>query len=653
MQAGASQRHMGKYYLGGWVLLSFIAAIVYIPGLSGPFLFDDLAELGRLGSYGGVVDWESFRAYVFGGSSGPTGRPVALVSFLIDANNWPTDAWAFKRTNLVIHICCGLLLGVLIRQVLVLLGHGKDKAAWVAIVAGGAWLLHPFLVSTTLYAVQRMAQLATLFVFAGMIGHIYGRSVLATNPVRAYIVMTCSLGVFTLLATLSKENGALLPLLIAVFEFTIVAGSGARALDRRWAALFIYLPSVLLIAFLVRTTLKVDFFAINPPRDFSIYERLLTQPRVLTDYLANWFIPRLYTAGVFQDHFIASRGLLSPATTLLNILIHVGAIAAAVVYRKRLPLVAFAALFFYAGHLLESTTINLELYFEHRNYMPAAFLFVPVIAALYDKLRASLFIVVAAAMILLLAGFTRYSSTVWSDYPSMVEASARKAPTSGRAQAELAKLLFNADRYQESLFVIDSAIERIPGHNPHMMLTRLMMLCRLEILDDEELRRVSADLATLAYDARLISIYEEFLLTVDAGHCPKTSLDAVHGMFAGMLAHPRNREIESTRYSQIQHFMGYADLRNGNPARAVAEFRESLRANASASAAMNVAALLATNGAPEQALQFSAMARERLSTEQKAGGVRGFGESDIDRFEETILSELSPQPAAGSDDGDD
>ncbi len=651
MEAGAGQRQLGKYYSGGWILLSLIATFAYFPGLSGPFLFDDFAELGRLGSYGGVVDWESFRAYVFGGSSGPTGRPVALMSFLIDASNWPAEAWPFKRTNLVIHICCGLLLGVLIRQVLGLLGHTRKKALWVAVVAGGAWLLHPFLVSTTLYAVQRMAQLATLFVLAGMIGHIYGRSFLATNPVRAYVVMTCSLGIFTLLATLSKENGALLPLLIAVFEFTVIAGCGAAALDRRWAAVFIYLPSLLLIGFLVRLTLGTDFFEHIPPRNFSIYERLLTQPRVLTDYLTNWFIPRLYTAGVFQDHFIASRGLLAPATTLLNILIHITAIAAAVVYRKRWPLVAFAALFYYAAHVMESTTINLELYFEHRNYMAAALLFVPVIAFLFDKLRARLFVVVAAAIILLLAGFTRYSSTVWSDYSTMVEASARIAPTSGRAQAEYAKLLFNADRYEESLFVIDSAIDRIPGHNQHMMFTRLMMLCNLSLLDDEELQRVSNDLATLVYDPRLISIYEELLLTVDKGSCPKTSLDTVHSMFAGMLGHPRNADTTSMRYSQIQHFMGFADLRNGKHARAEAEFRESLRANQSASAAMNVAALLATNGALEEALDFTTLARERLENEQDADGPRGFDASDIDHFEEAIRSELNLQPADRNDDG--
>ena len=153
----------GLLWAGASVTVLAFAVFAYWPGLSGPFLLDDFTTLGQLGNLGGVRDWETFNAFVFGGTAGPTGRPVALLSFLIDGNNWPTDALPFKRTNLVIHLLIAGLLFVLTKQLLCLAGSDAKNAGWVAFVSSSIWLLHPFLVSTTLYSVQRMAQLAILF----------------------------------------------------------------------------------------------------------------------------------------------------------------------------------------------------------------------------------------------------------------------------------------------------------------------------------------------------------------------------------------------------------------------------------------------------------------------------------------------------------
>ena len=202
--------------LACWLALLLAAVMAYLPGLEGPFVFDDYGSIGKLGNFGGVRDWDTFVAFVFGGHAGPTGRPLSLLTFLIDGNNWPTESYPFKRTNLVIHLMNGVLLGALINSILKLLGYEASRARWLALISAACWLLHPFLVSTTLYAVQRMAQLSTLFIFAGLIGHLTARSMLADNTAKAYVLMTLSVGVFTLLAMISKENGILLPLLIGV-----------------------------------------------------------------------------------------------------------------------------------------------------------------------------------------------------------------------------------------------------------------------------------------------------------------------------------------------------------------------------------------------------------------------------------------------------
>ena len=104
------------------ILLSAATVFAYWPGLYGPFLFDDFGSLSELGDLGGVRDWVTFKAFVFGGNAGPTGRPLALLTFLIDGNNWPTDPWPFKRTNLAIHLLNGAIIGFLSHRFLRLAG---------------------------------------------------------------------------------------------------------------------------------------------------------------------------------------------------------------------------------------------------------------------------------------------------------------------------------------------------------------------------------------------------------------------------------------------------------------------------------------------------------------------------------------------------
>jgi tetratricopeptide (TPR) repeat protein len=568
---------------------------------------------------------------------------LALLSFLIDGQNWPTDAWPFKRTNLIIHLINGALLGVLTSQILRLLDFKEADVRWIAWLSTAAWLLHPFLVSTTLYVVQRMAQLSTMFIFAGLIGHLYGRSMLQHDRLRAYLVMTGSIGIFTILSMISKENGILLPTLIGVIEFTVLPSLRERIakLDLRWTLTFIVAPTLIILAYLADRALRGEFFDNAPLRDFSLYERFLTESRILFDYLQHWFMPKLYTTGVFQDHYIKSTGFFTPATTVLSIVAHVSLITAAIVYRRKWPLAALAMLFFYAGHLLESTVLNLELYFEHRNYLPACFLFVPIVAFLCRNLKRQMFVVVAVGTTLLLSGFTRYSATIWQDFSSMAQASAQKAPTSARAQAEYARDLFNANRYEESLRVIDTAIANIPAEKPHLLLNRLMMLCRLGILDASEFEKASARISNTVFDPRLISIYQEFSSAVIDRQCDKVTLDALRSMFMNMLKKPENSTELSVSHAQIRYFAGFVDVHNGKPEQAVAEFEASLQVQSNVPMAMNMAALLATNTYFEEALHLSDIALDELqNSENDASSLRRANETAIREFQEIVRADL-------------
>jgi tetratricopeptide (TPR) repeat protein len=647
-QPGASR----MWLVAAWVAVLVATVAAYWTGLKGPFLFDDFGSIAQLGNYGGITDWETFRTFVFGGSAGPTGRPLSLATFVIDGTHWPTDPWPFKRTNLVIHLLSGVLLGVLTWQVLRIAGLDRRQAQWAALLSAGVWLLHPFLVSTTLYVVQRMAQLSTLFVFAGLVGYLYGRTRLDSDRLKAYLIMSAALGLGTILAVLSKENGALLPLLAGVLEITIVASNArlAGTLSRAWVSTVVILPCLMIGAYLAYRATSADFFVITPPRDFSPYERVLTQPRILADYLYNWFIPKLYTTGVFQDHFLKSTGLLTPVTTLLSIAMHGGLLALAFLRRRQWPLFALAVLFFYGGHLVESTVINLELYFEHRNYLPAAFLFLPAIAFAVQKLNARTYLVIACGVLLLLGGFTRFAATIWQDYSMIVAASARKAPTSSRAQGQYAMDMFNAGRQDDALAILDKALTSIPSerHGP-LLVMRLNFLCDGGELDADEFHRTANELSRKYYDPRMIGGYSNLISAVVEGQCSNVHVADLQQLFDAMLRVPSNSNPTSLGYSHLQYFLGCTAVYLDDPESAMAAFGASLESRPGASHAMVMAALLATGGYYDDALKIAELALGQIEAD-KTSAIAGnrVSEADIRRFQEVVRADRAALQESGS-----
>ena len=601
-----------------WALVMLATVFAYWPALQGSFVFDDFNMLHKLGYFGGVQDWDAVKAFVLGGTAGPTGRPLAMLSFLVDANNWPADAWGFKRTNLIIHLANGLLLGVLTRQILVLVGLDSKRAAWLAFFSVAAWMLHPYLVSTTMYVVQRMTQLAMLFSIGGVITYLYGRSLLGTNKTKAYLVMTVSLGVFTVLGTLCKENGALLPILIGVVEITIFASraDSQPRLDRRWSAVFLGIPSMFIIGFLGYKFFSTDFLATHRFREFSLYERLLTQPRVVADYLQNWFLPKLYTTGVFQDHVVKSTGLLAPVSTVVGAVFHLGLIVLAFVKRRQLPLLAFAILFFYSSHLLESTVLNLEMYFEHRNYLPAAFLFLPLIVFVDAKVEGKKAFVVGVAVLAALGGFTRYSATVWSDYDSMIEASAHKAPTSARAQVLYARNLLKEGHYDASLSVIDRAAETIQNSTALLQISRALIRCSLGQLSESDMDGLVSRLAPLRYDPRYLELYEVFVDALAAEQCVATGTRDMYHLFSTMLEDDESLRARSLLLSHVHYLAGRTALRLHRPEDAMAHFIASVSAEPKPSPTMKMADLMATSKYFAEALELSGIALRQIEENQ-------------------------------------
>jgi tetratricopeptide (TPR) repeat protein len=361
-----------------WCALLLFTAWAYWPGLSGPMVLDDFVNLRPLDR---LELNEGFAAdIVEGNRSGLLGRPVSMASFALERLYFDDGEWGQKRFGLVLHLLNGTL--VLLLSLRLLRGASQPEAGLGALLIAGAWLTLPLLLSTTLYVVQRMTLLSATFCLLALLAYCRGRDPAAA---RAWPWFAGS-GVAVLLAALSKENGLLaVPMIVAVEVFVFGFRDRSGQLDRRLAwghTLLVLVPlaMLLLLALLVPERLVGGYSL----RSFGLAERVLTQGRVLMDYLVQILWVDVHRLGVYHDDFPLSESVFSPGTTaaaLLFWLVSAAAIAACAV-RQRFRLAAFGVAFFMIGHAMESTFIPLEIYFEHRNYLPAFGILFALVAAL-------------------------------------------------------------------------------------------------------------------------------------------------------------------------------------------------------------------------------------------------------------------------------
>lgn len=353
-----------------FILLLSIAFYSYWPGTQGLFIFDDMPNLSPMGKYVNYSLWENFLLFILEGDSGPTGRPISLATFFMNDTSWPSNPSNFTLTNVYIHLLNGVLVFWLVFKLGNTLKLSQTQQLSFSLFCTSLWILHPLHTTTVLYIIQRMTELSALFTLSGLLFYLYGREKLSTNPKKGFIFLFIGVGASLTLSIFSKENGVLLVAYILTIEFFLLQPLNIYPTTRKlyyWLIPSVFAPFFLLILYLGdRALLGAGF----ENRDFSLNERLLTQPRILFEYIHHILLPSTSDMSIFHDDYIISRSLLSPWTTLPSIIGVTILIIMSVVLRKKQPLIAFAIIWFFIGHILESTVLSLELYFEHRNYLP-------------------------------------------------------------------------------------------------------------------------------------------------------------------------------------------------------------------------------------------------------------------------------------------
>lgn len=569
--------------------------LVYLPGLQGPFLFDDFANLPSLGTYGPVRSWDIFLRYITSGHADPTGRPIALLSFLIDARNWPADPLPFKRSNLILHGINAVLLGLALAWIGRLQGIQRDRAHLAGALAAAFWALHPFLVSTVLYVVQREAMLPATFTLLGMLCWLQARRVATTRPSASLRWIVLGVGSCTALAVLSKANGLLLPLLVLVCESTLPTPAAGF---RRRITVVLAPVAVAVIALVTWTALTNVGNGPIPIRGWTITQRLMTEPSILFDYLSQLWLIEPTDSSLLHDGIPVARSLLDPWYTTASILGCLALIGAGIALRRRFPALAMAMLFFFAGHLMESTSLALELYFDHRNYLPAMPMFWPIaLAVTRIRSRWVLGTTVAGAFFLL-GTLTVGQTTLWGNAQTQGSAWADLHPESARAQAFAAQTAANAGFSGLARRRIDDAAPRFTGE-PQIALNVVDIHCLTGGVQRTDIQYVEAAFRQAQREPGplLLSWFNVAINKIAKGQCPGLEIADLTRLLDAASA---NAKIESIpgRRQDIEHARGLIEIAQGSPESAAQYFRQSLSEDPNPATALSQAAILGSAGRP-------------------------------------------------------
>lgn len=426
------------------LLLLVVTIAIYWPGLGGDFIFDDYPNIVTNPKvHAESLDWPALKRAASGYEPGEIGRPLATISFAVNYYLGEKAPWGYKLAGVCIHALNALLVFLLLLRLFRLPRLAADTWPTLAAFAIALlWALHPLQVSTVLYVVQRMETLSLTFVLLALLAYLRGR--IAQQDGRRGWPWLVASALLAGMGLMSKETAALFPVYALGLELTVLGFDATKPRTTRLLKLA-YGAGIAgaLLAFLILVLpkyLAADAFI---GRDFTLYERLLTQLRVLPMYLGQILFPLPGSMTFYYDAYPKSVGWLHPATTLLGGLFLLALLVAAWLLRRRTPLAALGIFWFFAAHLLTSNVFNLELVFEHRNY----FALLGVLLVLADLVRripmqdGPALKRFAVGVVIVAFGFLGVLRTAtWGDPLHLASDLVAKNPQSARASSDLATL---------------------------------------------------------------------------------------------------------------------------------------------------------------------------------------------------------------------
>lgn len=426
----------------GLVLAAAIGLTVlcHLPALWGGFVYDDFDD---------VVDNPSAKAASFFGRLWGMTRPLLKASYAAqDALHGP-NAMAFHLVNLALHLVTVTLVLALMRRAAGLVGYAAAQALWIGGLAAALWAVHPAGVDTVGQVAGRSAGLSTALILTALW--------LATGP-RAH---PGGAGLAAGLAVLVRETALVTPLLLLVWQLCLPTAQGARRALPVWIGALA--AACVLVAMPRHRELVVFSLDQRAPID-ALRANLFAVTEMLRLWLAPWQI------GAMPRQPVAFGWLDAP--TLIRAAGLGGAFLAALIFRRRWPLLTLAVLWV-GGALVPSNSViwRANPVAMRPLYLAGIGLALVLALGLSRHLAGRL---LAGVLIAGLGLLTWQREMLYSDPVAYFADAARKAPGQAAPLVQLGLTLANAGRLDEARLALEAALQIDPATSEAANALRLL-----------------------------------------------------------------------------------------------------------------------------------------------------------------------------------
>jgi tetratricopeptide (TPR) repeat protein len=439
------------------ILLIILAGLaVYSNTLDVPFYFDDLNNISQNPAIH-LKELNPENLYKAAFKSHISTRPVANISLALNYYFHGLTPAGYHIVNGIIHLLCGIAVFYLIRATLTSPAYSPavSRPALAALYCAMLWLIHPLHTQSVTYIIQRMNSLSSLLYLWALLLFIKGLSMAVGR--RKFWLFAAAL-LFWVLAIGTKEIAVTLPFFAFLYYWYFYADLDRDFLRRGTIFLSISLALILLLALVYLGDSPLEkILAGFDGRDFTLGERLLTQPRVIVHYLSLIVVPLPHRLQLDYD-FTLSTSLFSPASTLPAMLFVLGLLAVAIIIAPRYRLLSFSILWFLGNLALESSFLPLEIIYEHRTYLPMVFFFSVPSIYLASTQRVKNGAVLALALVLVLSYWSHQRNEVWRDPVVFWRQNIARASAKARPYSELGMVYANRGDIEQAISLFTRAV---------------------------------------------------------------------------------------------------------------------------------------------------------------------------------------------------
>ncbi|MCK4824151.1 tetratricopeptide repeat protein, partial [bacterium] len=437
------------------------------------------------------LTWPELKGTFFN-DNGNIYRPVACLSLALNYYFGKNNVFGYHVVNTFIHFFASIFLFLFIYRTLnlpLLKAKYGPNSYFIALLSTLFWAINPVQTQAITYIVQRMASMAGMFYIMSMYFYLRGRTS-EQRVLKSIHYILCAF--FGIMAFGSKENAAMLPISILLFDLFLIQGISKENIKKNSFFLLVIILVALGLALIFKD--PSIFHPSFEHRSFSLIQRLLTEARIIVLYISQLLYPMPNRLCLVHD-ISPSHNLIDPPTTIMALFVIFLLLGFALAKAKRWPLISYCIIFYFLNHIIESSVFPLELVFEHRNYLPSMLLFLPITILVvrgigFFSYKKSMQLVISLFITLVLIGqghSTFIRNAIWKTEESLWLDAVDKNPDSARAHHNLGRYYANTNQKEKAIAEYKLTITKERGtHSITHHLTHYNLALELMKMNENE-----------------------------------------------------------------------------------------------------------------------------------------------------------------------